>query len=71
MSGTGGGFFEFTEGNVLPNTVATGTSGGAELVALKQGGGRKHKRKTTKKKNTKTNRKLKKKSNKKRKTQKK
>lgn len=70
MSGTGGGFFEFTEGNVLPNTVATGTSGGAELVALKQGGGRKHKRKTTKKK-TKTNRKLKKKSNKKRKTQKK
>jgi hypothetical protein len=70
MSGTGGGFFEFTEGNVLPNTVATATSGGAELVALKQGGGKKHRKKQTKKK-TKTNRKLKKKSNKKRKTQKK
>ena len=54
MSGTGGGFFEFTEGNVLPNTVGTATSGGAELVALKQGGGKKHKKKQ---KNSKENRK--------------
>ena len=36
MSGTGGGFFEFTAGNVLPNTTTTATSGGQELIALKQ-----------------------------------
>jgi len=70
MSGTGGGFFEFTAGNVLPNTTATATSGGQELVALKQDGGKKRKRKQSKKR-TNTNRKLKKNRNKKRKTAKK
>ncbi len=70
MSGTGGGFFEFTQGNVLPNITTNSTSGGAELVALKQTGGKKRKRKQSKKR-TKTSRKLKKNSNKRRKTEKK
>jgi hypothetical protein len=70
MSGTGGGFYDFTQGNVLPNTTTIGTSGGQELVALKQDGGKKRKRKQSKKR-TKTNRKLKKNRNKKRKTAKK
>jgi hypothetical protein len=70
MSGTGGGFFEFTQGNVLPNITTTATSGGQELIALKQTGGNKRKRKQTKKR-TKTNRKLKKNRNKRRKTEKK
>jgi hypothetical protein len=70
MSGTGGGFYDFTQGNVLPNITTTATSGGAELVALKQDGGKTRKRKQSKKR-TKTNRKLKKNRNKKRKTAKK
>ena len=68
MSGTGGGFFEFTQGNVLPNITTSATSGGQELVALKQDGGKKRKRKQSKRR-TKTNRKLKKNRNKRRKTE--
>lgn len=48
MSGTGVTNFSFTEGNVLPNTVTTATSGGDNINVFKanfepaQTGGKKH-----------------------------
>lgn len=57
MIGTGSQHFEFTAGNVLPDTHVNSTSGGQELVALKSGGGlykntvRKYRKRTARKNN--------------------
>ncbi len=57
MIGNGSHLFEFTTGNVLPDTYVNSTSGGQELVALKSGGGiyknkiRKYRKRTAKKNN--------------------
>ena len=50
MSGTGITNFAFTEGNVLPNTMTTATSGGDNINVFKanfqpvQTGGKKHRK---------------------------
>lgn len=68
MSGTGITNFAFTEGNVLPNTVTTATSGGDNINVFKanfeptQTGGKMHRKSYGKKR--KSMRKLKKKSKK-------
>lgn len=55
MSGTGVTNFEFTEGNVLPNTVTTATSGGDNINVFKDGyvpsqiGGKSHRKMSTRK----------------------
>ena len=55
MSGTGVTNFEFTEGNVLPNTVTTATSGGDNINVFKDGyvpsqiGGKSHRKTSTRK----------------------
>lgn len=55
MSGTGVTNFSFTEGNVLPNTVTTATSGGDNINVFKanfepaQTGGKKHRKSCGKK----------------------
>ena len=55
MSGTGVTNFSFTEGNVLPNTVTTATSGGDNINVFKanfepaQTGGKKHGKSRSKK----------------------
>jgi hypothetical protein len=55
MSGTGVTNFEFTEGNVLPNTVTTATSGGDNINVFKDGyvpsqiGGKSHRKVSSRK----------------------
>lgn len=50
MSGTGVTNFEFTDGNVLPNTITTATSGGDNINVFKDGyvpsqiGGKSHRK---------------------------
>jgi hypothetical protein len=50
MSGTGVTNFEFTDGNVLPNTVTNATSGGDNINVFKDGyvpsqiGGKSHRK---------------------------
>jgi len=47
MIGTGSAIFSFTDGKVLPDVTTTVSSGGAELNALKVGGGSLKKAKKT------------------------
>lgn len=55
MSGTGVTNFEFTDGNVLPNTVTTAASGGDNINVFKDGyvpsqtGGKSHRKMSSKK----------------------
>lgn len=75
MSGTGVTNFSFTEGNVLPNTITTATSGGDNINLFKdnfepaaQMGGKKHRKSCGKKR--KSMRKIKKNKSKKNKSRK-
>jgi hypothetical protein len=75
MSGNGVTNFSFTEGNVLPNTVTTATSGGDNINVFKaifepaaQTGGKKHRKSCGKKR--KSMRKIKKNKSKKNKSRK-
>lgn len=74
MSGNGVTNFSFTEGNVLPNTITTATSGGDNINVFKgnfgppQTGGKKHRKSCGKKR--KSMRKIKKNKSKKNKSRK-
>ena len=74
MSGNGVTNFSFTEGNVLPNTITTATSGGDNINLFKdkvgppQTGGKKHRKSCGKKR--KSMRKIKKNKSKKNKSRK-
>ena len=73
MSGTGVTNFEFTDGNVLPNTVTNATSGGDNINVFKDGyvpsqiGGKSHRKMSTRKRKSGGKHKLVKKMNKTRK----